>query len=146
MKISPISILIVAVTSLFGPVIDVPLIRGAQAASNVPAGDQPKNLQVLSKDLSTRQVRAMMEDWTGELGVDCSTCHVRSTADPSADGHERFNYADDSKQEKRTARVMYAMTAEINARYVSTVPNSGVPVTCGTCHRGHLSPVPYSGD
>jgi len=27
--------------------------------------------------------------------------------------------------------------------YVSKVPSSDMPVTCGTCHRGHLGPEPF---
>lgn len=146
MKISSTTIVVSVLTSLSLAGTAALAVQGAPATSPMSAGDQPKNLQVLSKGLTTRQVRAVMEEWTGELGVDCGTCHVRDAADPALDASRRYDYADDSKQEKRTARVMYAMTAEINARYVSTVPNSGIPVTCGTCHRGHLSPVPYSSD
>jgi hypothetical protein len=38
---------------------------------------------------------------------------------------------------------MFTMTEEININYVSKVPNSEAPVTCGTCHRGHLGPEPF---
>jgi hypothetical protein len=38
---------------------------------------------------------------------------------------------------------MYKMTEDINMNYVSKVPSSEVPVTCGTCHRGHLGPEPF---
>jgi hypothetical protein len=38
---------------------------------------------------------------------------------------------------------MYTMTEAINVDYVSKVPNSDEPVTCGTCHRGHLGPEPF---
>ena len=38
---------------------------------------------------------------------------------------------------------MYTMTEDINKNYVVKVPNSDMPVTCGTCHRGHLGPEPY---
>ncbi len=58
-------------------------------------------------------------------------------------GKPRLNYADDSKEEKATARKMYLMTEDINKNYVSKIDSSGAPVTCGTCHRGHLGPEPY---
>lgn len=99
----------------------------------------PKNLKVLPSNLTIRQVRDIMNDWTDALGVDCDTCHVRDAADLGPNGRPRFNYADDSKQEKRTARVMNAMTQEINSQFLSKVPNSGIPISCSTCHRGHLS-------
>jgi hypothetical protein len=35
------------------------------------------------------------------------------------------------------------MTLDINQNYVSMVDSSGAPVTCGTCHRGHLEPEPW---
>ena len=104
----------------------------------------PTNLQALPKDMTGAQVREIMHAWVDELGGDCSTCHVRNPSDIDPNGKPRLNYADDSKEEKKTARVMYAMLESINADYVGKVPNSGLPVTCGTCHRGHLSPPPFS--
>jgi hypothetical protein len=106
----------------------------------------PTNLQVLPKDLNGAQIRDIMEGWEDDLGVECNTCHVRNPNDLGPNGRPRFNYADDTKEEKKTARVMYTMVDTINANFVSKVPNSGAPVTCGTCHRGHLSPEPYNGD
>jgi hypothetical protein len=35
------------------------------------------------------------------------------------------------------------MTEDINVNYVSKIPSSEVPVTCGTCHRGHFGPEPF---
>src|ERR1035438_6653115 len=84
-----------------------------------------------------------MEKWEGSLGAHCNTCH---TADPNnigPNGRPRLNYADDSKPEKGIARMMFKMTEDINMNYVSKVPNSEMPVTCGTCHRGHLGPEPF---
>lgn len=108
--------------------------------------ETPRNLKVLStnNNLTLRQVRGIMDEWTDELGADCSTCHVRNPQTVALNSRARFNYADDSKEEKNTARVMYRMTEAINADYVAKVPNSGVPVSCGTCHRGHLSPEPFT--
>jgi hypothetical protein len=104
----------------------------------------PQNLKVLPKDLTGAEVREIMEGWADELGTDCSNCHVRNPNDIGPNGKPRFNFADDSKEEKRTARVMYTMLQSINGDFVSKVPNSGMPVTCGTCHRGHPSPPPFS--
>jgi Photosynthetic reaction centre cytochrome C subunit len=39
---------------------------------------------------------------------------------------------------------MVKMVEEINTQYVGKIENSGMPVTCGTCHRGHLDPPPYA--
>jgi len=104
----------------------------------------PTNLKVLPKDLTGGQVHQIMDGWADQLGGDCSTCHVRNPNDIGPNGRPRFNFADDSKEEKRTARVMYTMVQSINGDFIAKVPNSGMPVTCGTCHRGHLSPPPFS--
>jgi hypothetical protein len=103
----------------------------------------PTNLKVLPKTLTGEQVHEIMEQWEGALGAHCSTCH---TADPShigPNGRPRLNYADDSKPEKATARLMYTMIEEINRNYIAQIESSETPVTCGTCHRGHLGPEPF---
>ncbi len=124
----------------------------APAVPQPPAGSPPPphafppptNLQVLPKDLTSEQVHDIMEKWAGDLGVHCGTCH---TADPTRigpNGRPMLKFADDTRQEKKTARMMYKMVEEINTQYVGKIENSGAPVTCGTCHRGHLSPEPYA--
>ena len=84
-----------------------------------------------------------MHKWSAELGTGCKTCHVADPKNVGPDGKPRLNYADDSKEEKKTARVMFKMMEDINMNYVSKIDSSGAPVTCGTCHRGHLGPEPY---
>ena len=104
----------------------------------------PTNLKVLPKDLTGPQVHEIMEKWEGELGTSCKTCH---TADPKKigpNGKPQLNFADDSKEDKQTARKMYKMVEDINANYISKIDSSGAPVTCGTCHRGHLGPEPFT--
>jgi hypothetical protein len=103
----------------------------------------PTNLQVLPKTMTGEQVHELMEKWEGSLGVHCGTCHAADPKNIGPNGRPRLNYADDSKPEKATARLMYKMTEDINMNYVSKVPSSEVPVTCGTCHRGHLGPEPF---
>jgi hypothetical protein len=103
----------------------------------------PTNLKVLSKDLTGEQLHEIMEKWEGSLGAHCNTCHTPDPNNIGPNGRPRLNFADDSKPEKATARLMYKMTEDINVNYVSKVPNSDMPVTCGTCHRGHLGPEPF---
>ena len=125
-----------------------PPAQGGPPPGGMPPGPPrsfpaPTNLQVLPKTLTGQQVHEIMEKWEGSLGTHCNTCH---TADPNnigPNGRPRLNFADDSKEEKLTARLMYKMTEDINVNYVSKVPSSDTPVTCGTCHRGHLGPEPY---
>ena len=104
---------------------------------------EPTNLKVLPKNLTGKQVHDIMEQWEGSLGAHCNTCHTPDPKNIGPNGRPRLNFADDSKEEKLTARLMYRMTEDINVNYVSKVPNSDEPVTCGTCHRGHLGPEPF---
>lgn len=150
MKMRYVPVLIAALVPAVAAFIAAPALQAAQSAAPAPAAapvdETPKNLQVLPKDLTIHQVRDIMNDWADALGVECSTCHVRDPNNLAPNGRPRYNFADDSKQEKKTARVMYAMTQEINSQFLSKVPNSGIPISCSTCHRGHLSPVPYNSD
>lgn len=103
----------------------------------------PTNLQVLPKNLTGQQVHDIMEKWEAALGSHCNTCHTADPKEIGPNGKPRLNFADDSRPEKQTARKMYAMTEGINRDYISKIDNSGEPVTCGTCHRGHLGPEPF---
>ncbi|MGA2339332.1 MAG: photosynthetic reaction center cytochrome c subunit family protein [Terracidiphilus sp.] len=98
------------------------MASGGRPMRNFPA---PTNLQVLPKDLTGQQVHEIMEGF--------------------ANGKPRLNFADDSKDDKKIARIMLTMTQQINADYISKAsamdPDAmGMKVTCGTCHRGHEMP------
>lgn len=115
---------------------------GARPMRNFPP---PTNLQVLPKDTTGSQVREIMENWAGSLGVHCDTCHMADPRNLGPNGRPRLNFADDSKPEKQIARIMYTMTQQINKDYISKAMDmdkdgEGSPVTCGTCHRGHKMP------
>lgn len=116
----------------------------AQApAAGVRSYLAPTNLKVLPKDITGEQVHELMEQWESDLGAKCSTCHAADPNNVGPNGRPRLNYADDSKQEKGIARLMYTMTQQIKNDFINKIDNSGVPVTCGTCHRGHIGPLPY---
>jgi cytochrome c553 len=100
----------------------------------------PTNLQVLPKTMTGEEVHELMHKWEAALGAECSTCHAADPNNIGPNGKPRLKFADDSKPEKATARLMYRMVNDINGNYIEKVDNSGVPVTCGTCHRGHLDP------
>jgi len=103
----------------------------------------PTNLKVLPKDLTGQQVHEIMEQWSAALGVHCNSCHVEDRTSIGSNGRPRLDFADDSKEMKVAARVMFAMTEKINVDYVAKIDSSGAPVTCGTCHRGHIGPEPF---
>jgi hypothetical protein len=103
----------------------------------------PTNLKVLPKNLTGPQVHEIMEKWEGELGTSCKTCHAADPKKIGPNGKPQLNFADDSKEDKQTARKMFKMVEDINSNYISKIDSSGAPVTCGTCHRGHLGPEPF---
>jgi hypothetical protein len=96
----------------------------------------PSNLKVLPKDMTSQQVVAIMRNWEGELGVECSYCHAK---DPATG---RNNFASDANPMKDRARVMMKITSTINSEYLSqlTDPKPTNDVNCGTCHRGMAKP------
>ena len=103
---------------------------------------KPKNLQVLPKDISPRELMSTMRGFTKALGVECSFCHEQN---PQT---HHMDFASDAKPDKTIARTMMRMTREINAKYLSTIQDPDATpaektVTCGTCHRGHTMPVPF---
>jgi hypothetical protein len=104
-----------------------------------PPAPPPTNLQVLPKTLTGEQVHELMHKWAGSLGTECSTCHAADPNRKGPNGRPMLNFADDSKPEKATARLMVRMVNEINAQYIGKL-DAAEPVTCATCHRGHLEP------
>ena len=86
-----------------------------------PAAPAFKNLKVLKP----ADIRAAMGMATSGLGVQCSECHVQGD-----------NSLDD-KPAKVTARMMFQMTQEINAKF----PDGKMHVSCYSCHRGQKEPL-----
>ena len=120
--------------------------QGPGGPRNYPA---PKNLKVLPKDSTGKQVHDTMEKWAGSLGVHCDTCHMADPNNIGPNGRPRLKFDDDSKTDKQIARIMYTMTEQMNKDYISKAmdldtdhdkDDMGSPVTCGTCHRGHKMP------
>jgi cytochrome c551/c552 len=115
---------------------------GGRPMRSFPA---PTNLQVLPKNLTGQQLHEIMEGFAGSLGVHCDFCHAADPHNIGPNGRPRLNFADDSKDDKKIARIMISMTQQINGDYISKAsamdPDAmGMKVTCGTCHRGHEMP------
>ncbi len=107
--------------------------------SMAPDDDAPKNLKVLPKHLTDRQVHKIMGEWARSLGVRCGFCHAAN-----ADG-KGLDFASDAKHEKEIARHMYKMMNKINQKYFEAKKDSlGMiqlsGVDCYTCHRGEGHP------
>ncbi|HZB89521.1 MAG TPA: c-type cytochrome, partial [Terracidiphilus sp.] len=77
------------------------------------AAPPPTNLQVLPKTLTGEQVHEIMHRISESLGTRCSTCHAADPNNIGPNGRPRLNFADDSKPEKATARLMFKMVGEI---------------------------------
>jgi hypothetical protein len=127
----------------------------AQDASPAPPAQQPgpphphmpipkpTNLRVLPKDIAVPDLIKLMRGYAGALGVECQFCHA-----PDPQTH-RPNFASDANPEKGIARIMIAMTQEVNAKYLSQVKDPDATpadktVTCGTCHRGNSMPMVFT--
>src|SRR5471030_671381 len=105
------------------------------------APDEPgfKNLKVLPKNLTPRQLDGVMDEWAHSLGVHCSFCHVRDEA------AKKMDFASDAKPEKTAARHMFKMMNKINSKFFEAKKDSLGMVTetgvnCYTCHRGSAHP------
>ncbi len=152
------------ITSLSSPAIAITVLTGAIFALSTiaqmpppPGGagqpprtyPAPKNLKVLPKDLTGKQVHEIMEGWAGSLGTHCDTCHAADPNNIGPNGRPRLKFDDDSKPEKQIARIMYTMSEEMKKDYIqkakdlNKMPEPVAPMTCGTCHRGHVDPEAY---
>ena len=81
----------------------------------------PKNLKVLTPE--ELAAGAMRNAATG-LGVMCTFCHVDDRSS-------------DEKPEKLTARMMFQMVKDLNAKF----PDGKAHISCYTCHRGAEMPL-----
>lgn len=84
------------------------------------------NLKILHGIRSRDQLMNVMRGFTEALGVKCDFCH------------DRDNFASDEKIQKRTARLMINMVANIDKDYLAGPQRE--KVTCFTCHRGSSVP------
>ncbi|MFL5487588.1 MAG: c-type cytochrome [Gemmatimonadaceae bacterium] len=109
------------------------ILRSIAGRENQPAESVFKNIKILKGVPAGRLVNIMNMGFGRSLGVSCGFCHVPGKWDL------------DDKEEKNTARLMFAMVQTINRDYISKVPvDSGGPrpvVNCFTCHRGNPRPM-----
>ena len=93
----------------------------------------PQNLQVLPKDWTFQQVQLHMRTFTAALGVECTHCHVGTSAERAKDDNPK----------KGIARKMIQMVNAINGDMMKGIGDAAATakVTCFTCHRGQLKPL-----
>ena len=118
------------------------------AAAAAQPQSQFKNLQVFPRDIPRDQLIAAMRGFTRGLGVRCNHCHVVTATEPK----EELDFASDAKEEKKVARVMIQMVAQINGTWVPraeaaeghaeehAAEENPTRVSCWTCHRGKVEP------
>jgi photosynthetic reaction center cytochrome c subunit len=112
------------------------ILRSIAGRENLPAESVFKNIKILKGIPAGRLVNIMNMGFGRSLGVSCGFCHVPGKWDL------------DDKEEKNTARLMFAMVQTINRDYMAKVPNDrGAPpvVNCFTCHRGNSRPMGAEG-
>jgi hypothetical protein len=99
-----------------------------------------KNLQLLPKNITEKQMDSVMHHFTESLNVDCNFCHVKQDAN-----EQEWDWASDKNKHKLVARQMMTMTNKLNDEYF---PYSGkaenlstiLTVTCYSCHNGSTEP------
>lgn len=96
------------------------------------ADDEFTNIQLM-KDTTAVQLLKTMDYYGKSLSVGCQFCHV-------AGG----KWDDDSKEAKKTTRVMIELVNMINNNGLSKLPagrSGNTPkISCMTCHRGNTQP------
>jgi hypothetical protein len=108
------------------------VLRSIAGRENQPAESVFKNIKIFKGVPAARLVNIMNMGFGRSLGVSCGFCHVPGKWDL------------DDKEEKNTARLMFAMVQTINRDYLSKVPNdrgAAPTANCFTCHRGSPRPV-----
>ena len=97
--------------------------------------DEFTNLQFLAKDITRDSLLEIMRGFSFALGVRCQYCHV------GGDGisFEGVEFHSDDDPDKRKARFMLRMVANLNGMVLPLVPERDDPplaIECKTCHRG----------
>ncbi len=102
--------------------------------------DNPKNLTVLPKTTTGRELQRTMFGFTAGLGVRCTFCHVGE----EGKDFSQFDFVSDAKPEKNEARTMIQMVSNINNVYLAQLhvdSTSVLRVSCMTCHHGNAVPI-----
>lgn len=127
LRIAVVAAVVTAVFASLGP---------GSSSAQIP--DEFKNLEILPKDISKRELTSIMRSFSHALGVRCAECHV-STKEGS-ERLEDLDFASDEKPAKKTAREMMRMVGSINERIGGMGLQNPVRVGCITCHHGVKHP------
>ena len=127
------------VSRKYGVLIGMAIVVIAGIAAVPAPSNEYKNLKVLPKDISTKDLsRIMIDEFEDGLGVSCGFCHAEEK-----DSH-KLDYASDENPEKEIARLMMKMTLDVNEKYFQVphplIGDSVLSIKCMTCHKGQLRP------
>ncbi|HEU5167168.1 MAG TPA: c-type cytochrome [Chitinophagaceae bacterium] len=127
------------VSKKYGVIMALGIVVVAGIAAVPAPANEYKNLKVLPRDISTKDLsRIMIDDFEDGLGVSCGFCHAEEK-----DSH-KLDYASDEKPEKEIARLMMKMTLDVNEKYFQVthplIGDSTLSISCVTCHRGQPRP------
>ena len=80
--------------------------------------DEPKykNLKILKKNISEKELDSVMHFFAVSLGEKCTFCHVRNEAE------KKMDFASDANPNKGVARYMMRMANKINKKYFKDQP------------------------
>lgn len=109
-----------------------------QEPAHRPQPEKPKNLKVLSKNISHEDLIRIMRTFKASLGVECSFCHAQKAGDP-----KHLDFASDAKPAKDSARMMMRMAMKINKKYFhekGDFASAKMEISCYTCHHGNQKP------
>ena len=113
------------------------LIVILSVAFSAPPERKYKNLKVLPKNISEKDLDSVMHVFTRGLGVRCDFCHVPA-------GERKIDFVSDEKPEKNIARKMMKMTRKINKKYFDYAKDDQGKdldaMTCYSCHHGEPHP------
>lgn len=112
------------------------LLGSVSASAQNDIFDNPENLEVLPKGISPAELGATMRGFALGLGLRCSSCHQGEEGQPL----QEYDFSNDDKPLKQTARVMLKMVNNINQQYLSELGDERLKVQCITCHRGVRKP------
>jgi tetratricopeptide (TPR) repeat protein len=126
-RIAVIAVVFIAAVSVLG-----------LGSSSAQIPDEYKNLKVLPKDISNRDLVPIMRSMSQALGVRCTECHISTK--PGSSRLEDLDFASDEKDDKETARQMMRMVGSVNEQIGKMGLKEPVQVRCVTCHHGVKKP------
>jgi len=106
------------------------LDSSTQNSDVIPVENIYENIQVLN-GMPGKHLDGVMNFFWNALQVHCIECHVL--------GNNGWDFPNDEKESKQTARRMISMVRNINKNYFKGESR----ITCFTCHRGSLEPVEF---